>query len=440
MVGDQRRSRFLSRLPIDPLAYDLPAVERTASRLPHAEGFACRACECADTCTSGAHPSEEEVHTVRGESPVGSLRSSAPSGTSRGRLTGVQKTTRLVATLASSALLTLGVTGMSVAEAADPVAHGATVVGALPAPPSGPGPGLLAVWQPGTGAVRQVRFASAHSTAGSSFYVAADQATHSVFVPTEAGITEVVSERSWQLIGSFDSPVGSRVAKITANGRLLVVESAGQTAAYETTAPYQHVFTASLGGNALVVTPSGKQAFVGGNADSVVTELALPSGRVVRTFPVRHSGDMVWAGGQVFSADIASGVMSVIHPGSGRVTEIATPEVDPTFSYSDIGAATAGFMQLAVGPGQRRLYAAGFSGHILAFSVRRDTYLGEVKIAVDPTGANQLSGLAVLPGGRLAAVTVENLARSVVVSLQTGQILSSQAALASNRWVAVNQS
>lgn len=268
--------------------------------------------------------------------------------------------------------------------------------------------------------------------------MAADQATHSVFVPTEAGVTEVVSERSWHVVGSFGSPVGSRVARITADGRLLVVESAAQTAAYETTAPYQQVFTDSTGGNALVITPNGKEAFVGGNADPVVTELALPSGRVVRTFAVRRSGDMVWAGGQVFSADIASGVMSVIHPESGRVVRIATPEVDPNFSYSDIGGATAGFMQLAVGPGQRRLYAAGFSGHILAFSVRRDTYLGEVKVAADPTTANQLSGLVVLPGGRLAAVTVENLARSVVVSLRTGQILSSQVALVSNRWVPVH--
>lgn len=331
-------------------------------------------------------------------------------------------------------LLPSVVSAAPIASAATPVASGTVVAGAFPAPPSGPGPGTLAVWQPGAAVAHRVRFAVANTLAGSSFYVAADRGTHSLFIPTEAGVTEVVSTRSWQVEGSFSSPAGSRVAKVTPNGSLVLVESAGETVGYQTKAPYRPVFAESLGGNALVVAPNGAHAFVGGNADSVVTELALPSGREVRTFAVRRSGDMVWAAGQIFSADIATGVMSVIHPDTGQVTRISTPEVDPTFSYSDIGAATAGFMQLAVSPGQRRVYAAGFSGHILAFSTRRDAYLGEVKVSADPGTENQLSGLVVLPGG-LAIVTVENVSRALVVSLRTGRIITSQSSLASNRWV-----
>ncbi len=283
--------------------------------------------------------------------------------------------------------------------------------------------------------MRQVSFATPGTLAGSSFYVAADQATRSLFIPAEGGTTTVVSTRSWRVKGSFASPTGSRVAKTTPDGRLVLIESGTKTVAYRARAPYRMVFADPIGGNALVIAPNGKRAFVGGNADSVVTELALPSGRVMRTFPVGHSGDMAWARGSVFSADIANGVMSVIDPGSGRVTRIPTPEVDPTFSYKNLAAATAGFMQLAVSPDQRTVYAAGFSGHILKFSATRDRYLGEIKVTANPDTPNKLSGLDVLPGGHLAVVTVENLDTALVVSLRTGKIVTSRSNLASNRWV-----
>lgn len=346
------------------------------------------------------------------------------------------------AALLGVALTALGV-GTPAANAADPSASPAVphavVVGAFPAPPAGPGPGTLAVWQPATGVVHRVPFGPADSTAGSSFYVAVDRRIHSLFVPTEAGVTKVVSTNSWAVTARFPSPSGSRVAKVTPNGRLVLVESAGRTAGYSTTAPYRRVFSLPVGGNALVIAPDGNAAFIGGNADRTVTQVALPSGRVVRRFAVTRSGDMVWAAGQIFSADIASGVMSVIQPRRGRVLRISTPEVDPTFTYSDIGAATAGFMQLAVGEGQRRVYAAGFSGHILAFSTRRDSYLGEVRVRAGGRAGAKLSGLLVLPAGRRAVVTAENLTRTLVVSLRTGRVLSAQSDLAANRWVLAGQ-
>ncbi|HET9081386.1 MAG TPA: hypothetical protein VFO01_12845 [Trebonia sp.] len=340
-----------------------------------------------------------------------------------------------VAAVALGVLTPVMAMGPAAAAATWTVPRGTVEVGALPAPPAGPGPGKIAVWQPGSGAVREVSFAAPGTLEGSSFYVAADQATHSLFVPTEAGKTTVLSTRSWRVTGSFASPAGSRTAKTTPNGRLVLIESGAKTVAYQTRAPYRTVFTAAVGGNAIVITPDGKRAFVGGNGDAVVTELALPSGHVIRTFPVGHSGDMAWAGGQVFSADIANGVMSVINPRSGRVTSIATPEADPNFSYQNMAAATAGFMQLAVSPNQRTVYAAGFSGHILKFSTTRDSYLGEVKVTANPATPNKLSGLDILPGGRLAAVTVENLDTTVVVSLRTGKVVTATSGLASNRWV-----
>lgn len=268
--------------------------------------------------------------------------------------------------------------------------------------------------------------------------MAADRATGSVFVPTEAGQTTVLSTSSWKVEGSFSSPAGSRVARTTPDGSMVLVESGAEIAAYQASAPYGMLFSDHIGGNALVIAPNGKDAFVGGNADSVVTELALPSGKVVRTFPVGHSGDMVWAKGSIFSADIANGVMSVIHPRTDQVDRITTPEVDPNFSYKDIAAATAGFMQLAVSPNQKIVYAAGFSGHILRFSTTHDSYLGEVTVTANPATPNKLSGLDVLPGGHLAVVTDENLDDALVVSLQTGHIISKQTNLAANRWVSLD--
>jgi hypothetical protein len=102
----------------------------------------------------------------------------------------------------------------------------------------------------------------------------------------------------------------------------VLVEPGSELAAYHARPPYQRVFLDRAGGSALVVSPDGGDAFVGGNADRVITEVALPNGAVVRTFPVRRSGDMVWARGQVFSADIASGIMSTLNPRTGRVVRI----------------------------------------------------------------------------------------------------------------------
>lgn len=345
----------------------------------------------------------------------------------------LRKTTA-VAAVALGALVPAMAMGGPASAATSAIPRGPVQVGALPAPPNGPGPGKIVVWQPG-GTAREVTFATPGTLGGSSFYVAADQAAHSLFIPAENGETTVMSTRSWQVTGSFASPAGSRVAKVTPDGRLVLVESGAKTVAYQATAPYRMVFSDAVGGNALVITPNGKTAFVGGNGDSMVTELALPSGHVIRTFPVGHSGDLALARGQVFSADIANGVMSVISPRSGRVTTISTPEVDPSFSYQALGAATAGFMQLSVSPDQRTVYAAGFSGHILKFSATTDSYLGELKVAVNPAGPNKLSGLDVLPGGHLAAVTVENLGVTAVVSLRTGKVVSSATGVAANRWV-----
>ncbi|WP_053960879.1 YncE family protein [Sulfobacillus thermosulfidooxidans] len=318
-----------------------------------------------------------------------------------------------------------------------PSVYGEQVIGAFSGPPSGPGPGTIVDWSIGQSTARIASFAPASTLEGNSFFVGYDIPRHEIFIPTEAGTTVVMNSGTLKPTATFPSLPGGRLARVTPNHHMVLELSSTQIAAYSLSAGYKQRFVDSVGGNAVIVSPNGHDAFVGGNMDSMITEIALPSGRIVRQFPVPQSGDLIWAHGQIFSADIKTGVMTVLNPRTGAIKQIPTPEVDPSFSYQDIPGANAGFMQLAVSPGQNYVYAAGFSGHILKFSALTDSYLGEVSVRVNTQGPNQLSGLAVLPGGKTALVTVENLKDTAVVDLSSGKILRLLPHVASNRWVVI---
>lgn len=326
---------------------------------------------------------------------------------------------RLVFTVAAFAMTTAG-------------AAGASAIGVFPAPPVGKGPGKIAFWSIG-GRPRVASFGRAGTPSGNSFYIAYDNLHRKVYIPTFAGTTYVVNARTGHVEGRFATIPGGRVAAISPDHHWLLVLSGKQLAAYALPS-HKRRFQLPVGGNALVFDPHGHAVFVGGNMDKTLTEVHLPSGRIVRRFPIHRSGDLVWAHNQIFSADIKTGVMSVLNPKTGRIDHIKTGEVDPNFNYAKIPAAKAGFMQLAVSPNQNYVYAAGFSGHILRFSARRDTYLGRVAVSAGP-GANKLSGLAVLPGGKRGLVTVENRMETVVVRLANGKILRTLPKIASNRWL-----
>lgn len=340
---------------------------------------------------------------------------------------------KLLSVLGLAALL---MTGGGLVEAASTASGQGmpAAVGAFPAPPMGPGSGNLALWSR-TGSAA-LSFAPSGTLQGNSFFVAASARKSLVYIPTEAGVTDIFSLKSRKVIGQFASLPGGRVARLVLGQRALLVLSGKALALYSTTAPYQKLFEVPVGGNALALNPNGHTVYVGGNMDSAVYAVSLANGRIVRQYAARRSGDLVWAHGQLFSADIKTGVMSIIHVHSGMVVRVATPEVDPSFSYGDIPAATAGFMQLAVSPNQHWVYAAGFSGHILKFSAVRDQYMGEIRVAVPGSGPRKLSGLLVLEGGQRALVTVENLDETAVVKLATGQVMTLTPKLASNRWVA----
>ena len=313
-------------------------------------------------------------------------------------------------------------------------AGGPMALGASASPPMGPGPGTVFFVDPTAMTLRTAAFAKAGTPAGNSFYAAYDAASGTVYVPSPVGTITMMNAATGARIGAFPTIRGARVARVLAQRKLLVVLSARTVAAYAlgTHAP---VFMLAVGGNAIAVNPSESEIYVGGNMDRTVTAIAVPSGRVTTTYPVARSGDLVFAGGNLFSADIKTGVMSVVDTANGKVTRIKTSEVDPHFAYTAILKATAGFMQAAASPGGHTVYVAGFSGHILKFSAAPAKYLGE--IAVRPAkGANKLSGLAIVDGGKEALVTIENRDEAALVSLADGRIVHLFPGVSSNRWVA----
>ncbi|MDE2252796.1 MAG: hypothetical protein KGL42_00760 [Betaproteobacteria bacterium] len=337
--------------------------------------------------------------------------------------------------LSSIALVALTAVAASVAPVyASPTGTAALLVGALPAPPVGSGPGKLAVVRWPKGAAHVVPFGHADTPGGNSFYVGVNARDDQVFIPSFAGTTDVVNLRTDKLVRQFKSIPGGRLAIVSPDGNLVFVLSGKALAAYSTRDDALR-YEIPVGGNALAFNADASHLYVGGNMDLAIADIEPSTGQILRRIPIGHSGDLAWARGQLFSADIQSGVMSTFNPVTNEISSIPTGEVDPDFAYNKIPAATAGFMQLAVGPRQHIVYAAGFSGHILRFSAMRPRYLGEVKVAVGNEGPNKLSGLAVLPHGAEGITTIENRHESVVVDLRTGHVLQRLPGIASNRWV-----
>ncbi|AOU97971.1 hypothetical protein BI364_08335 [Acidihalobacter yilgarnensis] len=311
-------------------------------------------------------------------------------------------------------------------------------MGAFSSPPKGPGAGKLVAWKVGTNQTCTIAFGKPHTLSGNSFYIAYDEATQQLFVPSLAGQIFIFNARTFFKVGRLVSPQGSRVARVSPNDKVLFVLSLTKTAAYALPS-HRLLYEREFGGNAIAFDPNGRFAYIGGNMNRSLIEIETENGKVVHVYPISHSGDIAYADGKIFSANMRTGIMSVLYTHSGKIVNIPTPEVDPHFSYRHIPQATAGFMQLAVDPARHRLYAAGFSGHILKFSTSQPAYLGRIKVAATSNGgSNKLSGISVLDGGGEALVTVENIKTAVVVNLSNGHFIRRLPGIASNRWLPID--
>jgi len=313
------------------------------------------------------------------------------------------------------------------------------LVGAFPSHPKGAGPGKINMLNLPGDSVHVANFGKAGTPAGNSFYVAVDFRKHRVYVPSVAGQTYVLDLATGKPLSHFKSIKGGRVARLSPDHSTVFVLSGKALAAYSTsdsTLRYQ----IPVGGNAMAFSENGKQLYVGGNMDNTITDIDATSGDIKRHINIGHSGDIVWANGKLFSADMRNGVMSVYNSQTGDIHRLKTDEADPHFSYKKIPAAKAGFMQLAVSADQMTVYAAGFSGHILRFSTDKPAYLGEINVSIGKKGPDKLSGLAVLLNSDESAkaiTTIENRHESVIVDLDNGHVLKRLPKVASNRWVQV---
>jgi DNA-binding beta-propeller fold protein YncE len=311
-----------------------------------------------------------------------------------------------------------------------------SMVGAFPSHPKGAGPGKLNMLYLPSDSVHVAKFGKAGTATGNSFYAAVDFRNYRVYVPSVGSTTYVIDLATGKLLSHFKSIPGGRVARISPDRSTVFILSGKALAAYSIKDDALR-YKIPVGGNAMALNLSGSELYVGGNMDKVITEIDVSNGHVKRHISIGHSGDIAWANGKLFSADMRNGIMSVYDPKTGHIDHLKTNEVDHHFSYKKIPAAKAGFMQMAVSADQMTVYVAGFSGHILRFSTTKPAYLGEIKVS-GKAGPNKLSGLAVLSDSDDEAIaTIENRHESVIVNLRNGYVLKRLPKVASNRWVQV---
>ncbi|VAW20938.1 hypothetical protein MNBD_ALPHA12-1638 [hydrothermal vent metagenome] len=332
-----------------------------------------------------------------------------------------------------AATLSLGMAPAALVYAAE---NTPAVVGAFPAPPRGNGAGKLVKWSLDSNKPLIGQFGAPKTPSGNSFYIAYDNSTNRLYVPTVAGITYILDAKTLAPLSSFATIAGGRVARVSPDGKSLLVLSGMELAIYSL-ANNKQLFTAPVGGNALAISNDARFVYVGGNMSKNVTEVSLESAKITRTFPIFGSGDLVMANSKLFSANIKTGVMSVLDPATSKIVNITTDEVDPAFSYRKIGAASAGFMQIDASPDQKYVYAVGFSGNILKFATSDASYVGKISIKAAPTGPNKLSGFTLVNNGTQAVVTIENRKETALVRMSDGKILKFLAGTASNRWVSL---
>lgn len=309
------------------------------------------------------------------------------------------------------------------------------IVGPRPAPAQGNGPGQLAVWVTGSDRVETVAFGEPGTPAGNSFQPGLNTLHQRLYVPTAGGRTVIFDAADLSMVGSMNSIADGRVAAVSPDGNVLVVVSDDRTAAYATS-NRERLWQVQGGGNAVAFDEDSRQVYVGGNRSDTIQRISVTTGEPNGHYAVARSGDLVRIHDQLYSADMKTGVVSVVDLSRAEITAIETPEVDPQFDYERVGSATAGLMQLAADPQGHRVYAAGFSGNILVFDSDAARYLGSIAVdAGPPGGPDKLSGLALFDDGRKALVTVENLGLAVVVDLETQQIVRTLPGADSNRWL-----
>ena len=249
------------------------------------------------------------------------------------------------------------------------------------------------------------------------------------YVPTMGGKTYVVSLVSHKVTKMFMSPMGDRAAVAAPANHLLLLFGSTNVTAYSLPS-LKKVWQLDQGGNALTV--AGHNAYLSGNAASTTSVINLGTGHVAGSIAVGHIEDAVYDPERhtLWLANWTNGDMTIVNTRNNRVLKTVQRAEGGGFNMNNMMGSMGGFMQLAVAPSGRQVYAASFSGNVMVYNAMKNSFAKDI-----PVGSMaRLSGIAVDPSGQYAYVTVENQKRTVSISLKTDKVVSSQAGLLSNRW------
>lgn len=249
------------------------------------------------------------------------------------------------------------------------------------------------------------------------------------YVPTLAGKTDVVNLSSHKVTKMFMSPMGDRTAVAVSARHLLLLLGSNNVTAYALPS-LKKVWQIDQGGNALTV--AGPNAYLSGNTAATTRIINLATGHVAGSIAVGHIEDSVYDTQHhtLWLADWTNGDMTIVNTLNNHILKTVQRAEGGGFSMNNMMGSMGGFMQLAVAPSGRQVYAASFSGNVMVYNAVSDSFAKDI-----PVGSMaRLSGLAVDPSGQYAYVTVENQKRTVSISLKTDRVVSSQAGLVSNRW------
>jgi YVTN family beta-propeller protein len=183
---------------------------------------------------------------------------------------------------------------------------------------------------------------------------------------------------------------------------------------------------------------AGHVAYLSSNQSSTTRVIDLKTGRVVATIPVGEIEDSVYDPKfhTLWLANWTNGNMTIVNTKTRQVVATIHNAEGGGFDFQNMMASPGGFMQLAVGPHGRHVYAASFSGNILVYNAATQTFDKNIPIPLEDA---KLSGIAIDPSGRYAYTTVENHHETVTISLKTDKMVSQVQGLSSNRWFVIHR-
>ena len=308
-----------------------------------------------------------------------------------------------------------------------PGASGDVLVGAAGSPPMGAGNGEFFVEEVG----KPKEFTVPLASGANAFRAAIDGSK--AYVPTLSGKTYVVSLNTHQVVSTFSSPTGARIANLDKADHQLIITGGKSVTAYSLPS-FKQTWQLSQGGNAMAVVNG--VGYLSGNMAKTTQIIDLKTGKVKGSLGVGHVEDSVYDPQEhtLWLADWTNGDMTVVDVRTNKVIATLHNQEGGGFTMSNMMGSSGGFMQLAVGPNGKHVYAASFSGNIMVYNAVNHTFEKDI-----PAGSGaKLSGIAIDPSGKYAYTTVENRGETVAVSLATGKIASTYPGLASNRWFVIH--